>query len=221
MEQRKRARAEKKALKKKKKTRGADKHRADEDDEKEWGDDEEGNIWQDFHTWNILDFQTGCQTAQRTSFWNRLRIRSRRASLVAQTVKNSRQCGRCWLGPWVGKIPGEGNGNLLQYLAWRTLWTEEPGRLQSMGWHRVGHSRASNTRKVPAAFPVTATPAGMPSPAVPFLSGACLLPRCGLSLPTSPVVDVSVPPGPGTWLQPCPAPILYPPPPPLDSPLVV
>ena len=25
-------------------------------------------------------------------------------------------------------------------LAWRIPWTEEPGRLQSMGSHRVGHS---------------------------------------------------------------------------------
>ena len=24
-------------------------------------------------------------------------------------------------------------------LAWRILWTEEPGRLQFMGWQRVGH----------------------------------------------------------------------------------
>ena len=24
-------------------------------------------------------------------------------------------------------------------LAWRTPWTEEPGRLQSIGSHRVGH----------------------------------------------------------------------------------
>ena len=23
-------------------------------------------------------------------------------------------------------------------LAWKIPWTEEPGRLQSMGWHRVG-----------------------------------------------------------------------------------
>ena len=22
---------------------------------------------------------------------------------------------------------------------WRTPWTEDPGRLQSMGWQRVGH----------------------------------------------------------------------------------
>ena len=25
------------------------------------------------------------------------------------------------------------------FLAWRILWTEEPGGLQSMGSHRVGH----------------------------------------------------------------------------------
>ena len=25
-------------------------------------------------------------------------------------------------------------------LAWRSPWTEEPGRLQSMGWHRVRHN---------------------------------------------------------------------------------
>ena len=24
-------------------------------------------------------------------------------------------------------------------IAWKTPWTEEPGRLQSMGWQRVGH----------------------------------------------------------------------------------
>ena len=24
-------------------------------------------------------------------------------------------------------------------LAWKIQWMEEPGRLQSMGWHRVGH----------------------------------------------------------------------------------
>ena len=33
----------------------------------------------------------------------------------------------------------EGNGNPLQYSAWEIPWTEEPGRLQSMGSLRVGH----------------------------------------------------------------------------------
>ena len=47
--------------------------------------------------------------------------------------------------------PGEGNGNPLQYarhssmLAWRIPWTEEPGRLQSMGSQGVRHNWATNT----------------------------------------------------------------------------
>ena len=41
--------------------------------------------------------------------------------------------------PGWGRFPGEGNGNPLQYLAWKIPWMEEPGRLQSMGWQRVKH----------------------------------------------------------------------------------
>ena len=45
---------------------------------------------------------------------------------------------------------GEGNGTpvLLQWhsstLAWRIPWTQEPGRLRSMGSLRVGHDRATS-----------------------------------------------------------------------------
>ena len=35
--------------------------------------------------------------------------------------------------PWVWKIPGGWNGNHSSILGWRIPWTEEPGRLQSMG----------------------------------------------------------------------------------------
>ena len=41
--------------------------------------------------------------------------------------------------PGLGRSPGEVNGYPLQNLAWRIPWTEEPGRLQSMGSQRVGH----------------------------------------------------------------------------------
>ena len=43
--------------------------------------------------------------------------------------------------PGSGVFPGEGNGYPLQssILAWRLLWTEEPGGLQSMGSQRVGY----------------------------------------------------------------------------------
>ena len=38
-----------------------------------------------------------------------------------------------------GRSPGEGNGNPLQYLAWKIPGTEESGGQQSMGSQRVGH----------------------------------------------------------------------------------
>ena len=41
--------------------------------------------------------------------------------------------------PGLGRSPGEGNGNPLQYYCLESPWTEEPGRLHSMGSQRVGH----------------------------------------------------------------------------------
>ena len=40
----------------------------------------------------------------------------------------------------VRKTIGEGNGNPLQFLAWRIPGMVEPGGLPSMGSHRVGHN---------------------------------------------------------------------------------
>ena len=45
--------------------------------------------------------------------------------------------------PGLGRSPGEGNGNPLQYSCWRIPWTEEPGGLQSTGLQRVGHDLAT------------------------------------------------------------------------------
>ena len=42
--------------------------------------------------------------------------------------------------PGSGRAPGVGNGNSLQILAWENPWIEEPGRLQSKGSQRIGHS---------------------------------------------------------------------------------
>ena len=41
--------------------------------------------------------------------------------------------------PGLGRSPGEGNGNPLQYSCWEIPWTEEPGRLQFTGSQRVRH----------------------------------------------------------------------------------
>ena len=43
-----------------------------------------------------------------------------------------------WI-PGLGRSPGEGKGNPLQYFAWEIPRMEEPGRLQSMGSQRIGH----------------------------------------------------------------------------------
>ena len=49
------------------------------------------------------------------------------------------QCGRPGFDPWVGKIPLEKEmATHSSTLAWKIPWTEEPGRLQSMGSQRVG-----------------------------------------------------------------------------------
>ena len=41
--------------------------------------------------------------------------------------------------PGLGRSPGEGHGNPLQYSCLEIPWTEEPGKLQSIGSHRVRH----------------------------------------------------------------------------------
>ena len=40
----------------------------------------------------------------------------------------------------LGRSPGEGNRNPLQYSCLKIPWTEEPEGLQSMGSHRVRHN---------------------------------------------------------------------------------
>ena len=41
--------------------------------------------------------------------------------------------------PGLGKSPGEGNGNPLQFSCLENSWTEEPGGLESMGLQRLGY----------------------------------------------------------------------------------
>ena len=46
--------------------------------------------------------------------------------------------------PGSGRFPGEGNGNY-SIVARKILWTEEPGRLWTMGSQGVGHELVANT----------------------------------------------------------------------------
>ena len=59
---------------------------------------------------------------------------------MAQLVKNlpAVQETQVWSLNWEDPLE-EGMATHSSILAWRILWTEEHGRLQSMGLHRVGY----------------------------------------------------------------------------------
>ena len=59
--------------------------------------------------------------------------------LCAGFLESKRQ--NCWV---LEENTGEGNGNPLQYSCLENPWTEEPGRLQSMGLLGVGHDWATS-----------------------------------------------------------------------------
>ena len=62
------------------------------------------------------------------------------ASLVAQTVKNLPAVRMTWIRSLGWEDPLEkGMATHSSILAWRIPWTEEPGRLQSLGLQRVRH----------------------------------------------------------------------------------
>jgi len=62
------------------------------------------------------------------------------ASLVAQMVKNPPSVWETWVQSLSWEDPlEEGMATHSSILAWRIPWTEEPGRLQSMG-SQVGHN---------------------------------------------------------------------------------
>ena len=42
--------------------------------------------------------------------------------------------------PGLGRFPGGRNANPFRILAWKILWTEEPGGLQTTGSQRVRHN---------------------------------------------------------------------------------
>ena len=67
-----------------------------------------------------------------------------RASQMALVLKNHLLMQETW-EMWVHSLDGEdplekGMATHPSILAWRIPWTEEPGGLQSMGSHRVGHN---------------------------------------------------------------------------------
>ena len=63
------------------------------------------------------------------------------ASLVAQTVKNLPAIQKTWVQSLGWEDPLEKRmATHSSILAWRIPWTEEPGKIQSMGSQRLGHN---------------------------------------------------------------------------------
>ena len=56
--------------------------------------------------------------------------------VIKNPSANSRDMGSI---PGLRRCPGIGNATHSSILAWKIPWTEEPGRLQSMGSQRVKH----------------------------------------------------------------------------------
>ena len=60
--------------------------------------------------------------------------------MMAQTVKYLSAMLETWLQSLDQEYPLEkGMATHSSTLAWRIPWTEEPGKLQSIRWQRVGH----------------------------------------------------------------------------------
>ena len=73
------------------------------------------------------------------------------AHLVAQMVKNLPAMQETWVPDLGWEDPlDKGMATLSSILAWRILWTEETGRLQSMESQRVKYERPGNKENLVA-----------------------------------------------------------------------
>ena len=79
-------------------------------------------------TWDVRSINQGKLEVAKQDFPG--------ASDGKASVSNAGELGSI---PGSGRSPGEGNGNPPQYYCLEIPWTEELGRLQSMGSQRVGH----------------------------------------------------------------------------------
>ena len=86
------------------------------------------------------------------------------ASLVdSLVVKNPpANAGDSGLTPGLGHAPAKGMATHCSILAWRIPWTEEPGRLQSMGLQRVRHNLG--TKQQPQIQDLVPRPGTEPRP---------------------------------------------------------
>ena len=100
--------------------------------------------WLKLGTWSVTDYSSAQVVTDKASGFPA-------GTREKEAARQCRRLKRCRFDPWVGKIPWRhAVATHSSILAWRTPWTEEPGRLQSMGSQRVGHDwgdLAQNTGK--------------------------------------------------------------------------
>ena len=92
-------------------------------------------------------------------------------SAVKNPLANAGDAGDSSLIPALGRSPGEEYGNPSRIIAWKTPWTEEPGRLQSVGSQGVRHDWAhTHIIIIPSKPPV---PSGATKLRGPVLGHLC------------------------------------------------
>ena len=90
------------------------------------------------HSWKVPN-------ASALSLFHCPALTSKRASLLAQMVKNLPAMWETQVQSLVQEDLEKGMASHSSILSWRIPWTEEPGRLQSMGLQRVRHDWTTNT----------------------------------------------------------------------------
>ena len=91
--------------------------------------------------------------SQSRVYGNRVGFMVIGASLVAQRLKHLPTMLETWVRSLGQEDPLEKEmATHSSILAWRTPWTEEPGRLQSTGSQRVGHDWATSFMVIGLAF---------------------------------------------------------------------
>ena len=81
--------------------------------------------------------------------WNdkRTQITKKSSKWTRQHISWFQTKQRHGFDPWVGKSPGEGNGNPLQYSCLKNSLREEPGGRQFIELHRIRHDWAAEQRQ--------------------------------------------------------------------------
>ena len=86
-----------------------------------------------------------CGSPQSVVSLAKLIFQHNKTSLLAQMVKHLSAMRETWVQPLGQEDPLEKEMAIhSSTIAWKIPWTEEPGRLQSMGWQRVGHDWATS-----------------------------------------------------------------------------